>query len=279
MPCFKSSTNGGATGVGPPSGGGYATEADCLNACKEGACCESNGTCSVKPACQCQGTGKVFKGVGTVCTPNPCLICGCATADSIPQSLCIEFKDFAFEYNFCIIGNCSLVQNAETQLANYLHGLRPVLPLKTTVTANTQSIAYSTPGCLSSPCAGCDPSFTSTLVCSGVGLETLAVAFTCDQVAPAKCGGAFFALSSAPGCQPTVPGGGVSPSRFTFQIPVQSFLTSSNICNLASNDFTSVEFSAIPNADRVVYFANNNSVQGFYKTLSGRVIVTKNPLP
>ncbi len=56
----------------------YTTEAECLQACKAGACCEGT-TCSVKPQCQCQGTGKTFKGVGTTCSPNPCLCCndGC----------------------------------------------------------------------------------------------------------------------------------------------------------------------------------------------------------
>jgi hypothetical protein len=64
MPCYQS-TNlpSGVTTTGRTS---YRTEADCLNACKEGACCEGT-TCSVKPQCQCQGAGKVFKGVGTVC--------------------------------------------------------------------------------------------------------------------------------------------------------------------------------------------------------------------
>lgn len=54
----------------------YKTEAECLQACQEGACCEGT-TCSVKPQCQCQGTGKTFKGVGTTCEPNPCLPCQC----------------------------------------------------------------------------------------------------------------------------------------------------------------------------------------------------------
>ena len=51
--------------------GAFTTEADCLNACKEGACCEGR-TCTVRPACGCQGTGQTFKGVGTTCSPNPC---------------------------------------------------------------------------------------------------------------------------------------------------------------------------------------------------------------
>jgi len=78
MPCRKVATYNGKYGAGKlDGGGGYATEAECNQACKEGACCEGT-TCSVKPACQCQGTGKTFKGIGTVCSPNPCVNChGC----------------------------------------------------------------------------------------------------------------------------------------------------------------------------------------------------------
>ena len=72
MPCSQRTTLTNQTGFTiSPSSGGYATEADCLQACKEGACCEG-ATCTVKPQCQCQGTGKTFKGVGTTCSPNPC---------------------------------------------------------------------------------------------------------------------------------------------------------------------------------------------------------------
>lgn len=76
MPCRQVSTFNGTPGSGQTGGGGYATEAECLQACKEGACCESNGTCSVKPQCQCQGAGNVFKGVGTTCAGNQCGCCG-----------------------------------------------------------------------------------------------------------------------------------------------------------------------------------------------------------
>ena len=75
MPCSQRTTLTNQTGFTiSPSSGGYATEADCLQACKEGACCEG-ATCTVKPQCQCQGTGKTFKGVGTTCSPNPCCTC------------------------------------------------------------------------------------------------------------------------------------------------------------------------------------------------------------
>ena len=65
----------------------FTTEAECNQACREGACCEGT-TCSVKPQCQCQGTGKVFRGVGTVCSPNPCLCC--TNGEIHPSSLIVE---------------------------------------------------------------------------------------------------------------------------------------------------------------------------------------------
>lgn len=72
MTCYQSkSLPSGFSTAGKQS---YATEADCLNACKEGACCDGT-TCSVKPQCQCQGTGQVFNGVGTTCATNPCCTC------------------------------------------------------------------------------------------------------------------------------------------------------------------------------------------------------------
>jgi len=74
MTCRQQQTYAGQT----PFSGSHATEAECLAACQEGACCEGT-TCSVKPQCQCQGTGKVFKGVGTVCSPNPCDLCDAST--------------------------------------------------------------------------------------------------------------------------------------------------------------------------------------------------------
>ena len=73
MPCYQS-TNlpSGVTTTGRTS---YTTEADCNQACKEGACCEGT-TCTVKPQCQCQGTGKTFKGVGTTCADGTGFCCG-----------------------------------------------------------------------------------------------------------------------------------------------------------------------------------------------------------
>jgi len=143
MPCYQpSALPGGVSTTGRTS---YRTEAECNQACKEGACCEGT-SCSVKPACQCQCTSgsccgpdtitvdgttgpqcrggtkaecdqrgglwvcgfacsvdektglgtcssvmmsnpnaPVFKGVGTVCSPNPC--CSCESLVSVTVKL------------------------------------------------------------------------------------------------------------------------------------------------------------------------------------------------
>lgn len=76
----------------PAKSGPHASEAECNQACQEGACCQG-ASCSVKPQCQCQGTGKVFKGVGTVCTPNPCCsrCVSCLSPDCLPQYIVISY--------------------------------------------------------------------------------------------------------------------------------------------------------------------------------------------
>jgi hypothetical protein len=76
MACYQSSSI--PSGVSASSLNSYSTEADCLNACKEGACCDGT-TCSVKPQCQCQGTGQFFGGVGTTCETVDCC---CTSAES-----------------------------------------------------------------------------------------------------------------------------------------------------------------------------------------------------
>jgi hypothetical protein len=65
MPCYQRANF--PAGLSITGRTGYKSETQCVEACQEGACCEGT-TCTVKPQCQCQGTGKVFKGVGTVCS-------------------------------------------------------------------------------------------------------------------------------------------------------------------------------------------------------------------
>lgn len=95
MPCYQS-TNlpSGVTTTGRTS---YTTEADCLNACREGACFEGT-SCSVKPQCQCQGTGKTFKGVGTTCESKCNWVFGLPSVVILTLSNCQDLyygSDFA----------------------------------------------------------------------------------------------------------------------------------------------------------------------------------------
>jgi len=91
MPCYQSANvPPGFVTAGRPS---YTTEADCLKACQEGACC-SGTTCTVKPQCQCQGTGQTFKGPGTACSPNPCKApdCRCTSSATMPVSITVQCR-------------------------------------------------------------------------------------------------------------------------------------------------------------------------------------------
>lgn len=88
MPCYQ--PEGVPAGYVPIGSGSFATEAECLEACKEGACCNGT-TCSVKPQCQCNAAaGEVFKGVGTVCSPNPCGDCPCPDGSRVMLPDAIE---------------------------------------------------------------------------------------------------------------------------------------------------------------------------------------------
>jgi hypothetical protein len=80
MPCYQS-TNlpGGVTTTGRTS---YKTEAECNQACKEGACCEGT-TCTVKPQCQCVSATQKFIGIGTTCASDTCQFC---TANGYPKT-------------------------------------------------------------------------------------------------------------------------------------------------------------------------------------------------
>jgi hypothetical protein len=118
MPCFQQSADKYLGLHKRTTSGGYVTEADCLQACKEGACCEGT-TCSIKPQCQCQGTGKVFKGVGTTCGPNPCNLCDLTsisigtqgTASGFYQSAVQSFECPSAAYSSSVSGGGTLARN------------------------------------------------------------------------------------------------------------------------------------------------------------------------
>lgn len=102
MPCRQTKTYLGQTGSGPPGGGSYATEAECLQACKEGACCTTtNGvtTCAVVPECQCQRPNQSFSGVGTSCTTNSGACCQTVgTVTTCAQKSECECKGTGFRF-------------------------------------------------------------------------------------------------------------------------------------------------------------------------------------
>lgn len=67
-----------------------------------GACCEGT-TCNIKPSCDCQGAGQTFKGVGTVCSPNPCVTCrncvACVLPRCIPRFVTVSYSLTIPEHN------------------------------------------------------------------------------------------------------------------------------------------------------------------------------------
>jgi len=171
MPC-QQITNTGISYNPPLSSrsGPFATEADCLNACKEGACCNGT-TCSVKPQCQCDAAaGEVFKGIGTVCSPNPCLICGCAENDDFPSEVLVEFSGFSFVYSPERSSDNGFLSDAATQIANFINSTTAIVPL---VATSQSGVTYSTGGCRTNEnqyqlfygstqqCDGCSPGFRS----------------------------------------------------------------------------------------------------------------------
>ena len=104
----------------------YQTEAECLGFCKEGACCEGL-TCIVKPQCQCQGAGKTFKGVGTACSPSPCL-CYCSDGvATLPSSITASL------YVYYIAAFYGAVSDATAWRGTYSLQLKPCFNYEATI--------------------------------------------------------------------------------------------------------------------------------------------------
>lgn len=124
MPCLQSSTPpaGSPLSGQTPASGGYTTEADCLQACKEGACCEGT-TCSVKPQCQCQGTGKTFKGVGTTCAN---IACSCMTPcfgnQGITATVSIQAEDYTYRVRGRAVRSVSPYSDGGAGMISFFQG-------------------------------------------------------------------------------------------------------------------------------------------------------------
>jgi hypothetical protein len=98
---------------------------DCCEDEPEGACCEGT-TCTVKPQCQCQGAGKVFRGVGTVCTPNPCSLCDSPSISIGTTGTASGFYQRAFQTYECPDSSYSVPASGSGSLTfndSYLNSL------------------------------------------------------------------------------------------------------------------------------------------------------------
>lgn len=97
MPCYQQNTLTYA-GLNRRTQTGYATEADCLNACKEGVCCIGS-ECTAKPGCQCTGVGSRFVGVGTTCG-------GCCTGPCGPSGVSMNDGTYDLYAITTIVSGC-----------------------------------------------------------------------------------------------------------------------------------------------------------------------------
>jgi hypothetical protein len=174
MPCYQpSSLPAGVTTTGRTS---YATEAECNQACKEGACCEGT-TCTVKPQCQCQGAGQVFKGVGTVCTPNPCGYCGCNV--QIPNNIGLAFTGASIT----LTSGSGTVSQKASEIEDFIEQISPTLALQGSPSQGAASFTYSALGCSdanASGCVSCPPDFRSVEGGGGGASATLGLVIPCN---------------------------------------------------------------------------------------------------
>jgi hypothetical protein len=94
MPCYSQDNVPEGYIAKFPDGPTYESEEDCLDACAEGACCETDGTCNIKPQCECDtDNGAVFAGVGEKCEASTCNWCK-QPYSCEDVTFDIEFSDF-----------------------------------------------------------------------------------------------------------------------------------------------------------------------------------------
>jgi hypothetical protein len=119
MPCRQASTFNGTAA----SSGSYRTEAECNQACQEGACCEGT-VCAVKPQCQCQGAGQTFQGVGTTCDSISGACCEGTTCTVKPQCQCQGAgQEFRGVGTTCTPNPCTCVPGGLADFTVTINGL------------------------------------------------------------------------------------------------------------------------------------------------------------
>lgn len=129
----------------------YSTEADCLDACAEGACCETDGSCNIKPQCECDTeNGAVFAGVGGTCAA--CAPCGCEGLEGWPETLSLELLEFSELVNEGFFGGPpghlgelpeSCISAAATELAAEFNRNASINLTRESVSLDKQSCKYS----------------------------------------------------------------------------------------------------------------------------------------
>lgn len=290
MPCRQSPTDNGLIGSGPPSGGGYRTEAECLAACQEGACCESAG-CAVKPQCQCKGAGKFFQGVGTTCSPDPCLVCGCITRSLAPQTLYARFSGFSFTYR----DSSGLIRpprppDPETAVAGWLNTIVAEIPLTgVTTTLGNNFVSYNTRGCVADmvggvlqPCQNCSPPFRADL--GNFDADGMGIQFFCNGIIRLPrffddLSGLgvlqYWILGPAVGCEPAgLDSRWITSIQINFRSP-----TLPSWCSIAQGLTPSPVMTAHSSRMTMRYNLSSVDVVHFSTGSGGTVTISTNPLP
>ena len=195
MPCRQVSTFNGTAA----SSGSYRTEAECNQACQEGACCDGT-TCTVKPQCQCQGAGKVFGGVGTVCTPNPCVKTTCSGFDLCGWCPSPCPQEIQLRLSSC--QDTDYGSNFESMNGTYSLALQPVVPgldIRFYRIALSQfkavSLRFLCIGNATGYAMSCTASVTAILSCQAEGAIVHPFTSCCASESFASNNGTGFSLS------------------------------------------------------------------------------------
>jgi hypothetical protein len=292
MPCRK--TPPGAIGVGPHwASGAYATEEECNQACKEGACCEGT-VCTVKPQCQCQGAGKFFAGVGATCTPDPCLVCGCVSRTSAPQKLYARFSGFSnfVHTSSAFLSNPPRPSGAESAAAGWLNTIVAEIPatVNLAATSSVDRVIYGTAGCpaitqgsVRQPCSGCAPPFYAPINDGSGDIGAgISIRFPCNGGFVLPIWNRFgeqrprWWIGPAVGCgEPS----GLSGWITTIEILFSSSQQQQDWCSIAQGLTQSFALNAEASSMTVLF--NNFSVTSRHSYIGsgGTVTLSTNPLP
>jgi hypothetical protein len=211
------------------------------------------------------------------------VICNCATSANVPAALFLSFRNFSFTY---LTSTSGAITGAESFIADYVNSITAELTLKTSIVSGVTSVVYSTGGCTTTPCAGCSPDFVSRATYDTLGpQDSLRVDLRCGvigfPIGVFITGEAEFSFFTPPGCQPSVPSGGATPSSFvaSFRLPTSSSVA--NLCSVVGGN--SFDVPILPSSRRflgpVVGEWRTPSGTGYYSGSGGTITCSLNSLP